>query len=174
MQSTIPTISDTEITVDASRRWVGYAALQHSLGTELPLRGICAVASEHVRGSVRMENGIRVYDKRYQPEGNVAGHIFLLSSMKRLTCLFLKASSSSWEQKRSQRSLQLTRANSKPEDSGFFMNGSLTIGFRLKIFHPESATFRFLTLRIISQGRRGNHHDTKSQTTFLATVTSAL
>ena len=91
MQSTIPTISDIEITVDASRRWVGYAALQHSLGTELPLREICAVATGHVRGSVRMENGIRVYDQRYQPEGNVAGHIFFALKHETLDLLVLKS-----------------------------------------------------------------------------------
>ena len=91
MPGTIPTISDTEITVDASRRWVGYAALQHSLGTELPLREICAVATGHVRGSVRMENGIRVYDQRYQPEGNVAGHLFFALKHETLDLLVLKS-----------------------------------------------------------------------------------
>ncbi len=91
MPGTIPNISDTEITVDASRRWVGYAALQHSLGTELPLREICAVATGHVRGSVRMENGIRVYDQRYQPEGNVAGHLFFALKHETLDLLVLKS-----------------------------------------------------------------------------------
>ncbi len=91
MPGTIPTISDTEITVDASRRWVGYAALQHSLGTELPLREICAVATGHVRGSVRLENGIRVYDQRYRPEGNVAGHIFFALKHETLDLLVLKS-----------------------------------------------------------------------------------
>ena len=91
MPGTIPTISDTEITVDANRKWIGYAALQHSLGTELPLRELCAVATGHVRGSVRMENGIRVYDQRYQPEGNVAGHLFFALKHETLDLLVLKS-----------------------------------------------------------------------------------
>jgi len=90
MPGTIPAISDTEITVDARRHWVGYAALQRSLGTELPLRELCAVATGHVRGSVRMENGIRVYDQRYRPEGNVAGHIFFALKHETLDLLVLK------------------------------------------------------------------------------------
>ncbi len=76
MPDTLPAIDDRDITIDANRRWVGYAALQHSLGTELPLREFCAVSTGHVRGSVRLENGIRLYDQRYQPEGNIAGHLF--------------------------------------------------------------------------------------------------
>ena len=94
--------------------------------------------------------------------------------MKRLTCLFLKVFSSSWEQTQSQRSLQLTRENSRLEDSGFFMNGSPAKGFRLKIFQPECATCRFLTLKSISLGRRGNHLAIKLPTTFLAIGSSVL
>ena len=91
MPNTIQSISDSEITIDASRRWVGYAALQRSLGTELPLREPCAVATGHVRGSVRLENGIRVYDQRYRPEGNVAGHIFFALKHETLDLLVLKS-----------------------------------------------------------------------------------
>ena len=91
MPNTIQSISDCEITIDASRRWVGYAALQRSLGTELPLREPCAVATGHVRGSVRLENGIRVYDQRYRPEGNVAGHIFFALKHETLDLLVLKS-----------------------------------------------------------------------------------
>jgi len=162
MPGTIPTISDIEITVDASRRWVGYAALQHSLGTELPLKELCAVATGHVRGSVRLENGIRVYDQRYRPEGNVAGHIFFALKHETLDLLVLKSILIKLGAKTVTAVITTHQENSRPEDSGFFMNGSPARGFRLKTFHPECVTCRFLTLRIISPGRRGNQHDTKS------------
>jgi Fic/DOC family len=90
MPGTFPTISNSEITIDARRQWVGYAALQRSLGTELPLRALCAVANCHIRGSVGLENGIRVYDQRYRPEGNVAGHLFFALKHETLDLLLLK------------------------------------------------------------------------------------
>ena len=90
MPETIPKIPDSPIAFDSNRRWVGYAALQRTLGCEAQLRESCAVSAGHVRGSVRVENETRLYDQRYQPVGNAAGHLFFALKHEKLDLLVLK------------------------------------------------------------------------------------
>ena len=61
-----PLFNPHALTLDASRRWVGYAALVRGLGLSVPVAGECAVADGHIRGSVRAEAGIRIFDQRYR------------------------------------------------------------------------------------------------------------
>ena len=63
------------LTLDASRRWVGYAALVRGLGLSAPVAGECAVADGHIRGSARTEDGVRIFDQRYRPTDDLAGHL---------------------------------------------------------------------------------------------------
>lgn len=90
MSEAIPKIPDSLIAIDSKRRWVGYAALQQLLRCEAPLRKSCAVSLGHVRGSVRLENGIRLYDQRYQPIDDAAGHLFFALKHETLDLLVLK------------------------------------------------------------------------------------
>ncbi len=90
MSGKIPTIAEADITIDSHRSWIGYAALQHVLECEAPLREPCAVSSGHVRGSVRLDKGIRLYDRRYRPDSEVAGHLFFALKHETLDLLVLK------------------------------------------------------------------------------------
>uniref|UniRef100_B3EPF7 Filamentation induced by cAMP protein Fic n=1 Tax=Chlorobium phaeobacteroides (strain BS1) TaxID=331678 RepID=B3EPF7_CHLPB len=90
MPDKIPTIAEACITIDSHRSWIGYAALQHALGCEAPLRERCAVSSGHVHGSVRLDKGIRLYDQRYRPNNDVAGHLFFSLKHETLDLLVLK------------------------------------------------------------------------------------
>ncbi|UZJ39791.1 Fic family protein [Prosthecochloris sp. SCSIO W1102] len=91
MPGKIPTIPEAGITIDSHRSWVGYAALQHVLKCEAPLKGPpCAVSAGHVRGSVRFDKGIRLYDQRYRPDSDVAGHLFFTLKHETLDLLVLK------------------------------------------------------------------------------------
>lgn len=90
MPGKIPTISEAAVTIDPHRSWIGYAALQHVLKCEAPLREPCAVSSGHVRGSVRLDKGIRLYDQRYRPDSDVAGHLFFALKHETLDLLVLK------------------------------------------------------------------------------------
>ncbi|RNA64831.1 cell filamentation protein Fic [Prosthecochloris sp. ZM_2] len=90
MPGKIPTISEAAVTIDSHRSWIGYAALQHVLKCEAPLREPCAVSSGHVRGSVRLDKGIRLHDQRYRPDSDVAGHLFFALKHETLDLLVLK------------------------------------------------------------------------------------
>ncbi len=90
MPGMIPTIAEAVITIDSHRSWIGYAALQHVLRCESPLREPCAVSAGHVRGSIRLDRGIRLYDQRYRPDSNVAGHLFFALKHETLDLLVLK------------------------------------------------------------------------------------
>lgn len=90
MPDKIPTIAEAGITIDSNRSWIGYAALQHVLQCESPLREPCAVSVGHVRGSVRLDRGVRLYDQRYRPDSNVAGHLFFALKHETLDLLVLK------------------------------------------------------------------------------------
>ena len=70
-----PLFNPHALKLDASRRWVGYAALVRGLGLSAPVASECAVADGHIRGSVRAEAGIRIFDQRYRPTDDIAGHL---------------------------------------------------------------------------------------------------
>ena len=70
-----PLFNPHALTLDASRRWVGYAALVRGLGLSVPVAAECAVANGHIRGSVRAEAGVRIFDQRYRPTDDITGHL---------------------------------------------------------------------------------------------------
>lgn len=90
MHNIHPLPLESLVAADGERHWVGYAALQASLQCEAPLRQPCAVSTGHIRGSVRMENGIRVFDQRYRPQADAAGHIFFALKHETIDLLALK------------------------------------------------------------------------------------
>ncbi len=56
-------------------RLIGFSALVEYLKVQAPVRKPACVSTAHVRGSVREEASWRVFDKRYQPEDTVSGHL---------------------------------------------------------------------------------------------------
>lgn len=81
MPGKIPTISEAGITIDSHRSWIGYAALQHVLKCEAPLRELCAVSAGHVRGSVRLDKVASTISATV-PIVTLPGTSFLLSNMR--------------------------------------------------------------------------------------------
>ena len=90
MSEHIQIIPDNEIAIDATLHWAGYAALQRFLGGDAPLQEPCAIADRHIRGSIRQEKGIRLYDQRYKPQNDVAGHLFFALKHETLNLLALQ------------------------------------------------------------------------------------
>ncbi|NMG16654.1 Fido domain-containing protein [Aromatoleum bremense] len=90
MPSTRLLFDNSALALDASRRWAGYAALMRGLKLEAPLTERCAVASGHVKGSVRLEGELRVYDQRYRPADDIAGHLLFALKHETLDLLVLK------------------------------------------------------------------------------------
>ncbi|MCK0505729.1 Fic family protein [Aromatoleum anaerobium] len=89
MSAHLPFFDTHALALDASRRWVGYAALLRGLGLEAPLGPACAVADGHVRGSVRVEAGVRIFDQRYRPSDDLAGHLLFALKHETLDLLVL-------------------------------------------------------------------------------------
>lgn len=69
---------------------VGWAALVQELSIEAPIRQPSCVSEKHVKGSVRDEASWRIYDKRYQPERTLAGHLTFALRHESLDLLVLK------------------------------------------------------------------------------------
>lgn len=84
-----PLFNPHALTLDASRSWVGYAALVRGLGVNAPVAGECAVADGHIRGSVRAEADIRIFDQRYRPTDDIAGHLQFVLEHETLDLLVL-------------------------------------------------------------------------------------
>lgn len=84
-----PLFNPHALTLDASRRWVGYAALVRGLGLSAPVAAECAVANGHIRGSVRTEDGVRIFDQRYRPTDDVGGHLHFALKHEALDLLVL-------------------------------------------------------------------------------------
>ena len=84
-----PLFNPHALTLDASRRWVGYAALVRGLGLSAPMAAECAVAEGHIRGSVRAEAGVRIFDQRYRPTDDIAGHLHFALKHEALDLLVL-------------------------------------------------------------------------------------
>ena len=69
---------------------VGWAALVDALGVQAPLRRLSCVSEKHIRGSRRSERGWTTYDKRYRPEGSLAGHLNFALRREEIDLLVLK------------------------------------------------------------------------------------
>jgi hypothetical protein len=89
MSAAAPLFNPHTLALDASRRWAGYAALVRGLGLKAPMEAGCAVADGHVRGSVRTEAGVRVFDRRYRPTDDLGGHLSFALKHEALDLLVL-------------------------------------------------------------------------------------
>ena len=69
---------------------VGWAALVHALGLQVPVRQPSSVSEKHIGGSQREEGGFRVFDKRYQPGDEVADHLTFALRHENIDLLILK------------------------------------------------------------------------------------
>ncbi len=74
----------------AGSRLVGWAALVRALGIQAPVRRLCAVSEQHVRGSRKEEGNWTVFDKRYWPGEDFAGHIGFALRHEDIDLLILK------------------------------------------------------------------------------------
>lgn len=63
--------------IPANTKLVGFAALVHLLDIEsrAPVRMPSCVSDRYVKGGIREQDGWRLYDKRYQPDNTVEGHL---------------------------------------------------------------------------------------------------
>jgi len=89
MSGPLPVFDTYALSLGASRRWVGYAALLRGLGLEAPMGPGCAVADGHIRGSVRVEAGVRIFDQRYRPSDDPGGHLVFALKHETLDLLAL-------------------------------------------------------------------------------------
>jgi hypothetical protein len=64
-----------EQTIPAGTRLAGAAALVHEFAIAAPVRRPGCVADQHVGGSRRQEGGWTIFDKRYWPGDDFAGHL---------------------------------------------------------------------------------------------------
>ena len=62
-------------TIPDGARLAGAAALVHEFAIAAPVRRPGCVADQHVAGSRRQEGGWTIYDKRYWPGDDLAGHL---------------------------------------------------------------------------------------------------
>jgi hypothetical protein len=71
-------------------RLAGWAALVHSLNIKVPLRRFSRVSEKHVRGTRRTEGLWELFDKRYQPDDTLAGHLTFALRHETIDLLILK------------------------------------------------------------------------------------
>ncbi len=64
-----------EQAVPADSRIAGAAALVHEFAIAAPVRRPSCVTEQHVRGSRRRDGGWTIFDKRYWPGDDFAGHL---------------------------------------------------------------------------------------------------
>ena len=76
--------------VPQGTRLAGSAALVHELGVAAPVRRPSCVADQHVRGSRRAEGVWTLFDKRYWPGDELAGHLEFLLKHEDVDLLVLK------------------------------------------------------------------------------------
>jgi len=79
-----------EQTVPRGTRLVGAAALVHELGVAAPVRRPACVANQHVSASRRTEERWTVFDKRYWPGDDLAGHLEFVLKHERADLLVAK------------------------------------------------------------------------------------
>lgn len=71
-------------------RLVGWAALAHALRLEAPVRQPSCVSDSHVRGSQRIKQGWRIFDKRYDPGNRFEDHLGFALRHEPIDLLILK------------------------------------------------------------------------------------
>jgi hypothetical protein len=71
-------------------RLVGYAALIQAWAIKAPLARKSVVSEHHIRGTIRQEEAWDVFDKRYQPEESIAGHLTFALKHETINLLALK------------------------------------------------------------------------------------
>lgn len=68
----------------------GWAALIHALDVQAPVRKFSSVSEKHVRGTRRIDGRWEIFDKRYQPENTLAGHLTFALRHEAIDLLVLK------------------------------------------------------------------------------------
>lgn len=76
--------------VPEGARLAGWAALVHALDVKAPVRNPACISERHVRGNRRGEGIWEVYDKRYQPEDTLDGHLGFALRHEPIDLLVLK------------------------------------------------------------------------------------
>lgn len=76
--------------VPEGTRPAGLSALVHALGVQAPVRAPVCVAESHVRGSYRMQDEWRIFDKRYWPGERLTDHLAFALRHETLDLLVLK------------------------------------------------------------------------------------
>ena len=79
-----------EQTIPKGTRLAGAAAVVRELGVAAPVRHPCCVADQHVRDSRRTDGAWTVFDKRYWPGDDLAGHLEFLLKHEDADLLVLK------------------------------------------------------------------------------------
>lgn len=83
-----PTFQDHLLPVDSTL--AGWAALVQGLSIDAPVRKPSCVSEKHIKGSIRDEATWRIFDKRYQPEDTLAGHLTFALRHENIDLLILK------------------------------------------------------------------------------------
>jgi len=83
-------VSFQEELVPKGAQLAGFAALVQALGIQAPVRQPSCVSEKHIAGSQREEGGFRVFDKRYQPGDQFAGHLTFALRHESIDLLILK------------------------------------------------------------------------------------
>lgn len=68
----------------------GWAALVSAFGIRAPVRRPTCISDRHVRGNVRADGIWQVYDKRYQPDATLEGHLGFALRHETIDLLILK------------------------------------------------------------------------------------
>lgn len=76
--------------VPQGSRLAGLSALVHALDVQAPVRAPVCVAESHVRGSYRVEEGWRIFDKRYWPGERLTDQLAFALRHETLDLLVLK------------------------------------------------------------------------------------
>ncbi|MCR9061539.1 MAG: Fic family protein [Rhodobacteraceae bacterium] len=71
-------------------RLAGWAALVHTLDVKAPVRNPACISKRYVRGNRRREGIWEVYDKRYQPDDTLDGHLGFALRHEPIDLLVLK------------------------------------------------------------------------------------
>ena len=76
--------------VPEGTRLAGWAGLVHALDVKAPVRNPACISERHVRGNRRGEGIWEVYDKRYQPDDTLDGHLGFALRHEPIDLLVLK------------------------------------------------------------------------------------
>jgi hypothetical protein len=68
----------------------GWAVLVQALGLQAPVRQPSCISEKHIGGGQREESGFRIFDKRYQPGGELTDHLTFALRHENIDPLILK------------------------------------------------------------------------------------